>query len=95
MNTYKKMGPPWGAQKSTIFRQKATNRMRFWRVTKSSFCALTKVGGTPFLSSSLELPSAGLNLRPQAMVGNYAWRQRADSGLYLGARIPLNDILPA
>ena len=99
MNTYRKMGPPWGAQKSTIFRQKATNRMRFWRVTKSSFCALTKWGVPPsFLRvSNCRAPAStsGLNLRPKPMIGNYAGANAPTPGYTWAPGFPLNDILPA
>src|SRR5437879_1540097 len=44
MNTCRKIGALWGAQKSTLFREKATHRMRFSRQAESSFCALTKSG---------------------------------------------------
>jgi hypothetical protein len=40
--TQKGVGSLWGAQKSTLFREKATHRMRFSRLTESSFCALGK-----------------------------------------------------
>ena len=54
INTYAKTpggrGPslrtPSPLRTSFFFRKKATNRMRFLRVTKSSFCALTKSGAT-------------------------------------------------
>ena len=46
-----------------------------------------KMGWGTTFSDRRNCRTSGLNLRPQPTIGNYAWRQRADSGLYLGARI--------
>ena len=68
MSTYEKMGPLLARKKSTFLREEATNRMRFSRLTKLSFCALNKTGSAPpsaaFTATRHSLDAAAPNSVP-------------------------------
>jgi hypothetical protein len=62
MNTYEKYpgGPLGRARVLPSSAKRATNRMRFSRVTKSSFCAVTKAGAHCYVGISNCVPSRSI-----------------------------------